>query len=686
MNTPKTYHRFARLATLLLVALLALGGLSEAAAQNVLRVTGRVISKEKRTPLLGVNVIDNRSDRLLATTDEDGRFAVNIHSDATLRFTMIGAEVVRVKVKGRTKLDVELDEHDVELGEATVVAKRIKDKVSPEPTTIEIVGNYFHVKTRVRVPNEIFDGDTRLVVQPVLNNVTRHKLILMRPMVYDAREYNRTQRRMYDFDLEGGDPLARYITVRTDSLHEKGRHGDIIGYSDSIYVENVKDEFTCDIYMAIEDYNKILYRDTTVIARGTVNPLRFLDYSFGGGFVLDSAYYPTPELQLRDSRGSVNLTFPVGKAHLDTQNPQNAEELAKLRARLQSIASSKDSELRAFSIVGTASPDGRYAANLQLAQRRMNTALEHITSQLDAETRQHMEVSSKARVAEWKEVSAMLRKDSLFAEADAIDHVLANWRDRDAQSSRIARLPFYRTVLEATYLPRLRRVDYEMNYSVFRHLTIDEIRELYAKDYQQLSRYEFFALYRAETDTAAQSHILRQALEVYPHFQVAASDYQSLLIARGESDPELLRPFAGKKAPAQLNANHAIASIENGRYAAADSVVDYIPVNDDTRLLLAVVGALNGQFSANYETIAATSTRNDVVMLLAMKRNEEALRRCDELPDDEAMTHYFRATCLNRLEKPVEAYVALKKAFRMDPELEKIARVDGDVNDLILDK
>ena len=57
-----------------------------------------------------------------------------------------------------------------------------------------------------------------------------------------------------------------------------------------------------------------------------------------------------------------------------------------------------------------------------------------------------------------------------------------------------------------------------------------------------------------------------------------------------------------------------------------------------------------------------------------------------ELPEEEALTHYLRAVCLNRAEKPVEAYTELKQAFSMDPELERTAYTDGDINDLILDK
>lgn len=656
-------------------------------ADEVIRVTGKVISKEKRTALMGVNVVDSKAERLLATTDEDGRFAINVLSNSTLRFTMVGAQPKTVRVKNQTYIEVELDEHDIELGEASVVAKRITDKVMPEPTDIEIIGNYFHIKTRVRVPREMFSRDTRLVVQPVLNNVTKNQLIGMRPMVYDAREYNETQNRMYDFDLNAGDPLAEYITVKSDSTREKGRKNDIIGYRDSIYIENVKDEFSCDVYMAIENYNRILYRDTTIIARGTVNPLRFLEYDFDGTVITDSAWFPKAEMQLRDSKGEINLRFPIGSSKLDMSNPQNASELATLNAQLQNIATSKDATLRAFSIVGTASPDGKYNSNLKLAGNRMKEALSYIVGQLDADTRRKMDVNSKAIVAGWDEVVSLMRRDSLNAQADEVEAIINRYSsNRDEQSRLIRRLPFYKELLEGKYLPHLRRVEYEMNYSIFRFLTIDEIKALYKKDYRQLSRYEYFRLYRDEQDLAKREKLIRQALEIYPSFMVAASDLQSILIARQASDPELLVPFAGKKAPAQLNTNHMIALINAGRYAKADSISEFVPDNADTRLLKAVISTLNGHYEENYATIAETGLRNEVLMLLAMKRNEEALERSKELPKEEALTHYIQAICLNRAEKPVEAYTALKKAFEMDPSLEKTAYLDGDVNDLILDK
>ena len=295
-------RRMSRQALTLLLLLIGMG----ASAQEVFRLTGMVIDKDTKEPLLGVSITDPVTRRALAITDNDGRFAFNVHSGATLHFSMVGAKSQDVKVKSSHKyIEVKLQQDHLTLDNVVVTAKQITDKIQTEPTDMEVKGNYFHVKTRVRVPREMFSYNNRLVVQPVIYNVTRKEQQLMRPMVYDARTYNLTQDRLYDYHMDDtqGDPLAQYVVVKTKEKHEKGRTNDIIGYTDSAYIEHVKDDYTCNVYMAIENYNRIIYRDTTIIAKGTVNPLRWLDYSFAASQLNDSAYLPKPEMQLRDSKG-----------------------------------------------------------------------------------------------------------------------------------------------------------------------------------------------------------------------------------------------------------------------------------------------------------------------------------------------------------------------------------------------
>lgn len=670
---------------LALSLLLACMGVS---AQDVFRLTGLVTDKDTEEPLLGVTISDPSTRRALATTDLDGRFALNVHAGMTLRFSMVGLKNQDVKVKADKKhIEVKMQQDYISLGEVVVTTKRVTDKIMPEPTDIEVKGNYFHVKTRVRVPKEMFSHDTRLVVQPVIRNVTRGEEQLMRPMVYDARVYHTTQDRLYDYRMHSdqGDPLAQYVVVKSKATHEKGRKNDIIGYADSVYVEHVKDDYTCNVYMAIENYNRILYRDTTIIAKGTVNPLRWLDYSFAAGQLSDSAYFPKPEMQLRDSKGEVNLRFPMDKAKFDANDANNIAEIGKMREQIDFISADKDATLRSLAIEGTSSPDGRYESNLSLAQKRMDYALDYLRGLVPDRARRGMKFSSSATVAPWSKVADLLRADSLENEASQVEAIVKRWRNPDEQSRHMRKLPFYRSLLIDKYLPRLRRVGYVMNYSVFRQLTLDEIRQLYAADYRQLSKYEFFRLYRAEDDAAKREQLLRQALEVYPSFMVAANDLSALLTNRHAVDADLLRPFAGKNAPQQVNANQMTALLNAGLYTAADSLSEFVADNETTHLLLAVNGVLNGRFDGNFDAVAQTGLRNEVVLLLAMKRNEEALKLSSKLPEGEAMTHYLRAVCLNRNEQASDAYEELRKAFAKDPSLKEAARVDGDVNDLLLD-
>lgn len=669
-----------------LVALFLLS-VSEVSAQEVMRVLGTVVLKSDDSPCIGVNITDATTRRVLARTDVDGTFAVNVRSNARLRFSMVGMKTKEVDVKGKSRLRVVLEEESVSLKEVTISQKRITDKILPEPTDIEVKGNYFYVKTRVRVPHEMFSHNTRLVVQPVLNNATRKQVTLMKPMVYDACEYNETQDRLYNFDLNdslAGDPLARYITVKSEQTREKGRTNDIIGYTDSIYVEHVKDDFSCDVYMAIENYNRILYRDTTIIARGTVNPLRFLDYSFAAHELTDSAYFPKKEVQLRDSQGKVNLRFPVGKAVFDSSDPQNASEIDKLRQQIETISQSKGASLSSLELRGQSSPEGRYARNLNLAKMRMDYALGFLKRTLPADMTQGMTFTSDAKVAPWSRVAEMLRKDTLANEADRVEAILAAHSDIEAQGRAIQRLPFYNKIIATHCLPQLRRVDYTLHYNVYRTLTIDEIAQLYAQDYSQLSKYEFFKLYHAETDTAKRVTMMRQALEVYPSFMAAANDLSVQLINHRQYDASLLRPFTGANAPQEVNVNQLIALLNEGLYASADSVAHFVNDNGATHTMLAVNAVLNGRYdSKNYATIAKTGKRNEVVMLLAMKLNDEALRMSRNLPDNEAVSHYLRAICLNRTDDPTEAYEELKRAFAMDASLKEIAKIDGDVTDLL---
>ena len=199
-------------------------------AQNI-RVSG-VVRGNNGERVAGVSITDLGRQRVLGITDDDGKYSIVLAPNATISFTCMGYSEKKEKVKGRVTIDVELQSTAKEMDEITVTASLVGNVVF-EPSEIEIVGNYFHLRTRFKVPKEIMALDHRLVVQPTIYNVTRNSTMFLRPVVSDGREYLLTQERMYGFDI-ARDTLSPYI-----QKSEMSRQGEIIAYHDSVYILNL---------------------------------------------------------------------------------------------------------------------------------------------------------------------------------------------------------------------------------------------------------------------------------------------------------------------------------------------------------------------------------------------------------------------------------------------------------------
>lgn len=644
-----------------------------------------IVTNTDGEPLAGVCIYDVETDRLLGGTNDDGKFLVVTNDEGRLLFSILGMEETEVAVNGRLTIDVTLIASAITLDVVTVKAKAKLKNVLPEPTDIEIKGNYAHIKTRVRVPRRMFDPSTRLIIQPALYNVTAKKMWYLKPVVYDGERYQITQERMYDWDPTL-DPLNKYMTVKS----EKTGLTDVIVWSDSVYLDNPQHDFHCDMLMAMENYNRVFYRDTTTIARGTINPMRFFQYNLIGSEVTDSAYFPSPEMQMRDTRGDIRLTFKVDDARLNMDLANNRAEMNSLLDQLHRVENDPNAALKSFTISSTSSPEGRYEHNLDLSERRMKSALDFIMANLSPTSRKYTEVYSDAKVENWSTLSALLKADSLMDEAAQIDAIVARTPGNpDLQSIRIRKLPFYESVIAERYLPAMRSVSYQFLTSQFRYLTDDEILDIYASDPKSLSRNEFFRLYRnlAKTD-AEREEYLRKALEVYPKFLVAATDLASMMIKRGTPDYNLLAPYLtpdAKNIPDEAKLNHIVACLANNKYHEADSLAALLPDTEQYHKAKIYTAVFNGRYHESIGEIAAESPVNEVVLLLALKANNHAWEKAQNLGET-AEEEYLKAVAANRVDEYMEAVEHLDRAIELKPELREIARIDGDLIELMKEK
>ena len=704
-----------------------------------IKVKVTLMDKEGENPSgdspVGVLIKDERLDKSYEIDDESGRSnSLAVYPNSKLTISAIGYESQTIKTgKDNNKtIEVKLLMEKYTLMEAKVKGDLNDIFSGPARTVAKQEGNWYKIPFTLKLKREHFHHDSRVVVQPVLYNHTRDTVIYMRPKVLDRPEYNVTQDRLYGFDIEENDPLGEYVTVATekdsvinvqrfkqlpDSVKGKGfkalfrqiknipkrlkaRKIDLHTYTwvDSIYKENPNDDCDCELRCLTEDYYKVLYDTAAVVAVGVVRPLRWLEYDVGIKEITDENKIPKPVQTPKADSAKVDLQFPNNGARFDLSNEVNKRIIDDLEEKLRALLGNKNATRINITLSCTSSPEGGYAHNYSLSQERMRFATNVLYGRLGAD-RDRVSFDQGASVATWTDVAALLKKDSLFDKASAVEEIAAKFKNRDDQWRAMRSLPFYGDLLTNKYLPQLRRVDYIISYTEFRNPSLQETRADYEKygPGPNINEYLYWQLYtNAENDTIRE-RIIREALKQYPdkeskETRVFAHDLQVVLLRHHRSDTTLLAPFAGTYAWDEINIAHAVALLENGAYQAAMDHMRRVKETEKTRFLHSICAVLAGERGKVLDVVARTSQRNRVSVLLHIDQNEAAYKTAMQMPDSLALTHYLRAVCINRLgiAKIDDAIDKAKKelaiAIEMDPELKAIAEGDADVNKLLFDE
>jgi len=146
-----------------------------------------------------------------------------------------------------------------------------------------------------------------------------------------------------------------------------------------------------------------------------------------------------------------------------------------------------------------------------------------------------------------------------------------------------------------------------------------------------------------------------------------------------------LRPYLAKdkaKAPNETRLNQLIASLGAGNYFEADSLAFELPDEGVFHKAKIITKALNGKYQDVIAEISKDSPFNEVLLLLALKANDEAWAKAKALGGS-AKEEYIKAVAANRVDEVMAAINHMENAFRLDPSLKEIAKVDGDLLDLL---
>lgn len=746
-------HPFLLWLLLLLVA-------GEAAAQRITIVSGKVLNlpegERKARPfpvtepvhVFAFNTVAAARDALKMLTEggggailsdadavagADGYYEIRVAENGAIIFNVAMRNELR-EVNFKQTIDVSID-GGIALEEVEVVAA--SKTIIPKPKAGKIVGNKLIVDNSVQIPEMYGAPNRRLIMQPyVVDCTTEDTINFMEPQVMDGEEYGMTQHRRMAYDMRH-DPLASYINARR--VLNEDRFDLIV--KDSVPVPDPRRIYSVSARVVIADYTHPTYQNNWQLTTCKIKrPLQFLEFSFPE-FVLDAEKYKeTPRRERRDTKGNISLTFLVGKAELDPDDSTNVVQMNKLRNDLMEIINGEGTTLKEFKITGVSSPEGRYDANKELSKRRIDFALNQITSVIPAGPWARVyKHPNEVRVATWGEVADLLEQDSLYAQAAEVRAIEEKYKNPDAQFAEVRKLSYYETLIKER-LPKLRTVQYEYKHEIFRELNPDEILARYRHDpdyrdgKKSFTRYEYWHLFRMVNDPVEAEKVYRRAYEETMAYDnkgrevpwiLAANNLAVSLLRRDTFDVSVLRPLIDLKRkvnmvdsyndgititetevnPEVIVANQLAMYIRAYDFENASILARMLPDNDRFRMIKAFADCLGGYYDYRgapdmkeaeerkkvFQEVKDSSPLNHVVMCMAMETgsfDNEAERVLDELPPS-ALKDYLKLTLFIRKKKLVkwdydvavdfdEACKMLDEIVKKDKKYYKIAQNDGE--------
>ncbi len=237
-------------------------------------------------------------------------------------------------------------------------------------------------------------------------------------------------------------------------------------------------------------------------------------------------------VKMRNIRGEAYIDFVVNTTNIRPDYRKNPQELAKIRASIDSVKSDPDVKITSLSISGYASPEGSYANNTRLAKGRTEALAEYVQN-LYTFPKNLMRTSWTPE--DWAGLRRFVEQSTL-AKKEAILAVIDSDLEPDAKDAKLAKdFPTdYKYMLREWY-PALRHSDYTVEFEVRKYTDPVEIGRIFRTNPSKLSLREIF-IYAETLDPKSREYadVFDTAAHLYPQDEVANLNAGNCAMMRGD--------------------------------------------------------------------------------------------------------------------------------------------------------
>ena len=244
----------------------------------------------------------------------------------------------------------------------------------------------------------------------------------------------------------------------------------------------------------------------------------------------------TPEaeaIKARSETGKAYLDFAAGRSDIAPNIKNNAAELQKMNTLIESVRSNPDATITGIVITGYASPEGNYATNVTLSERRAQALRNHIGATYGLP--QNL-FSVYGAGEDWAGLETLVEQSDL-PQREQILGIIRNTGLFDGRERRlmdIERGAIYRRMKNDMF-PQLRRVEYRFDYTVV-PFTIEQGKEVMKTRPGSLSLNEMFLIANTYRSGSEQfNEVFETAARVFPDSDVANINAAAIALNRKDA-------------------------------------------------------------------------------------------------------------------------------------------------------
>ena len=371
-----------------------------------------------------------------------------------------------------------------------------------------------------------------------------------------------------------------------------------------------------------------------------------------------------------------NIRFLIQQAELRKSELKN-NSVQEFVALLKRISDDREGlNLANVEVSAYASPDGGFALNEKLANKRQQNAEGYVKQQLK-EARVEGDVEASYTAQDWEGFQELVAASNI-QDKDVILRVLSMYKDPQEREQQIKNMSHGFQELADGILPQLRRARLTINYETIGR-DDDQIFAQYRQDASKLSVDELLYAASIADGQSQQEAILKTAAKQYPQDARAFNNLAAIAYQKGDyaqAQQYLAQAAKCKNGCQETNANLGLLALAQGN---TDQAAGRIGQASGAAGLAETLGNLHlaqGNYAQAEKDFRGINSNSAALAQILNKNYAQAQQTLKDVEKPDGMTDYLQAVVAARQGNNDAAAAFLRTAIEKDGSLKAYADSD----------